>query len=86
MNEDMSNLMNQINNMIKNNQIPDDVKNIISNMSNNSQNTSGTSDTSKSQDVSSNSTSSENSAIPDFDMATIMKMKRHYGLDEIKFK
>ena len=33
---DMSNVMNQINNMLKNNEIPDDLKNIISSFSNGS--------------------------------------------------
>lgn len=67
MNEDMSNLMNQINNMMKNNQIPDDLKNIINNMTKNSQN---------SNDFQSqNSSSDSNSSIPEFDMATIMKIK-----------
>lgn len=35
MSEDMSNLMNQINNMIKNNEIPDEIKNMISGLNNN---------------------------------------------------
>ena len=72
MNEDMSNLMNQINNMMKNNQIPDDIKNIINSMSQNSSNSANT-------DSQGNGTSSENtssdSSIPEFDMATIMKLK-----------
>ena len=72
MNEDMSNLMNQINNMMKNNQIPDDIKNIINNISQNSSNSVNT-------DSQSNGTSSENtssdSSMPEFDMATIMKLK-----------
>ena len=72
MNEDMSNLMNQINNMMKNNQIPDDIKNIINNMSQGSSNSANT-------DSHSNGTSSENtssdSSMPEFDMATIMKLK-----------
>ena len=54
MSEDMSNLINQINNMIKNNQIPDEIKNIMNNNNNNS-------------DSNSNS---------EFDMATMMKMKK----------
>lgn len=35
---DMSNVINQINNMLKNNEIPNDLKNIINNFSNNSNN------------------------------------------------
>lgn len=74
MNEDMSNLMEQINNMMKNNQIPDDIKNIINSMSQNSSN-SGTED-SKNKDTSSSENSSSDSSMPEFDMATIMKLKR----------
>ena len=62
-NSDMSNLINQINNMMKNNEIPDDIKSIINNITNNSQEQ--------------NATNSEkaSSSSPEFDMATIMKMK-----------
>ena len=72
MNEDMSNLMNQINNMMKNNQIPDDIKNIINSMSQNSSNSINTD--SQNKDTSSENTSSD-SSMPEFDMATIMKLK-----------
>lgn len=74
MNEDMSNLMEQINNMMKNNQIPDDIKNIINSMSQNSSN-SGNTD-SQVKDTSSSENTSSDSSIPEFDMATIMKLKR----------
>lgn len=74
MNEDMSNLMEQINNMMKNNQIPDDIKNIINSMSQNSSN-SGNED-SKNKDTSSSENTSSDSSMPEFDMATIMKLKR----------
>ena len=74
MNEDMSNLMEQINNMMKNNQIPDDIKNIINSMSQNSSN-SGNTD-SQVKDTSSSENSSSDSSMPEFDMATIMKLKR----------
>ena len=64
-NNDMSSLLNQINDMMKNNQIPDDIKNVINNI--------------KPKDDSSENTSSEinsaNSSFPDFDMETFMKMK-----------
>lgn len=70
MSEDMSNLMNQINNMMKNNQIPNDIKNIINNLSSNSQKKEE-----KKPDVSSNNSSSENNSIPEFDLATMMKIK-----------
>ena len=74
MNDDMSNLMEQINNMMKNNQIPDDIKNIINSMSQNSSN-SGNTD-SKNKDTSSSENTSSDSSMPEFDMATIMKLKR----------
>ena len=74
MNEDMSNLMEQINNMMKNNQIPDDIKNIINSMSQNSSN-SGNTD-SQVKDTSSSENTSSYSSMPEFDMAKIMKLKR----------
>ncbi len=74
MNDDMSNLMEQINNMMKNNQIPDDIKNIINSMSQNSSN-SGNTD-SKNKDTSSSENTFSDSSMPEFDMATIMKLKR----------
>ena len=72
MNEDMSNIMNQINHMMKNNEIPDDIKNIINNITSNSQNNS---ENKNNPDISSSETPNENPSIPDFDIATIMKMK-----------
>lgn len=74
MNDDMSNLMEQINNMMKNNQIPDDIKNIINSMSQNSSNLGNTD--SKNKDTSSSENTSSDSSMPEFDMATIMKLKR----------
>ena len=75
MNGDMSNLMEQINNMVKNNQIPDDIKNIISNMAQNSSTSSNSESNSSSESSATDSNSSDNSSIPEFDMATIMKIK-----------
>lgn len=72
MSEDMSNLINQINNMMKNNEIPSDIKNMINNITGNAQNNSKSQD---SEDVSSSVSSSESQSMPEFDMATIMKMK-----------
>lgn len=69
MSEDMSNLMNQISNMIKNNEIPDEIKNMMNNLNSNASNST---ESSSSQDTS----SSENKTMPEFDMATIMKMKK----------
>ena len=69
MNEtNMSNIMNQINNMIKNNEIPDDIKNMINNLNNSSNNSTSSSD---------NNPNEENtSSMPDIDINTILKMKQ----------
>lgn len=73
MSEDMSNLMNQISNMIKNNEIPDEVKNMMNNLTNNAK---SSSENNHSQDASSSHSSGENISMPEFDIATIMKMKK----------
>ncbi len=71
-NEDMSNIMEQINNMMKNNQIPDDIKNIVNNITNNKSDSNSNSNTNDEKDMSSDN---RDSSFPEFDMATIMKMK-----------
>lgn len=88
MSEDMSNLMAQISNMINNNEIPDDIKKMVSNLSSSMQNNNAQtnnfqasssqtySQNNSQNDMSSHSTSTENSSMPEFDMATIMKMKK----------
>ena len=82
MNEDMSNLMNQINNMMKNNEIPDDIKNMINSITNNSNQNNSDNDTNSSSenrdsaDISSNSSTADGGSMPEFDMGTILKMKR----------
>ena len=74
MNEDMSNILEQFNNMMKNNEIPCDIQNIIQNFTNNTSNSAENQDK---QDVSSHSSSyNEDFSFPEFDMATIMKMKK----------
>ena len=60
---DMSNIMNQINKMMQNNEFPDDLKNILNNFNNSSDN-------------SNNSKESNQSATPDIDINTILKMKQ----------
>lgn len=60
MSNDMSNLMNQINNMIKNNQIPDEIKNIMNGLNNTNEQTQSNESTSNSE----------------FDMETIIKIKK----------
>lgn len=74
MNEDMSNIMEQINHMMKNNQIPSDIQNIIQNFTNSTSNSTENKDK---QDISSHSSSSnESSSFPELDIGTIMKMKK----------
>lgn len=66
--------MNQINMMIKNNEIPDEIKNIMSNLSSSTQDSS---EATHSQNTpSSTNSSNENNTMPEFDIATIMKMKK----------
>lgn len=78
MSEDVSNILEQINHMMKNNEIPSDIKNMIQNFtSSTSNNSSNNTESQANQDMSSHSSSSgETSSFPDFDMATIMKMKK----------
>lgn len=70
MSGDMSNLMNQINSMIQNNQIPEDIQNIIQNLGSSSKDNSNTE--SSNEDVSQDSSSN---TIPEFDIETMLKMK-----------
>ena len=65
---DMSNIMNQINSMLQNNEFPDDIKNMINNFKNSS-----SSNKSEMDDKSSNDSSSSN---PEIDINTILKMKQ----------
>lgn len=79
MSEDMSNLMNQINNMIKNNEIPDEIKSMMNHLATNSQPSTertDSKDVSSSSSNTSSSSSSEDNSIPEFDFATIMKLKK----------
>ena len=65
MGEDMYALIDKINSMIKNNEIPEDIKNIMGQISNSSNQDSERNDN---KDMSSDNT--------EFDIATIMKMKK----------
>ena len=65
---DMSNLMNQINSMLQNNEIPDDIKSMINNFKNSS-----TSTKSEKDDKNSDTFGSSN---PEVDINTILKMKQ----------
>ena len=69
MSEDMSNIINQLNNMIQNNEIPSDIRNMMNSFAN-SNNNSANNDI---QDMSSNS---EENNSTEFDINTIMKMKK----------
>ena len=72
MNEnDMNNLLNQFNNMVKNNEIPDNLKDIINTFSNSNTNNNNSNN-------SSSNTDSETSTSTDFDIDinTILKFKQ----------
>lgn len=76
MSEDMSNMMNQISDMIKNNQIPEDVKNMISQLNTSSESTNH-SDSDTDSNTSKDDTSSNSSnPFSGFDIGTMMKMKQ----------
>ena len=83
--EDMSNIFQKMNDMLKNNQIPEDVKNMLNQFTSGSSNNSS-SDTSAKNDISSSnepegssretSSADNNQAeIPNFDIGTMLKMK-----------
>ncbi len=76
MSEDMSNLMNQINNMIKNNEIPEEIKSMMDGLTNNSHHANKDKNSTDSTSNKSSSPSNENSSMPEFDMATMMKIKK----------
>ncbi len=69
MSDNMSNLMNQISNMLNSNEIPDDIKKMMSNLSK-SQKDSSTSNTASPNEI------SNSSQAPDLDIETIMKIKK----------
>lgn len=66
MSEDMSEIIQKMNEMLKNNEIPDSIKNMMGNLNLNANDMSSNASTEQS--------SSENS-IPNFDMDTMLKMK-----------
>lgn len=69
MSDNMSNLMNQISNMLNSNEIPDDIKKMMSNLSK-SQKDSSTSNTASPNEI------PNSSQVPDLDIETIMKIKK----------
>lgn len=69
MSEDMSHFINQLNQMIENNQIPDNIKNMVGQLKQNS--------SVESEDNKNNSTSDNaKNTSSEFDMETMMKMKK----------
>lgn len=66
MSEDMSEIIQKMNEMLKNNEIPDSIKNMMGNLNLNANDMSSKASTEQS--------SSENS-VPNFDMNTMLKMK-----------
>lgn len=79
-NNDINNLMNQFNDMMKKNEFPDEIKNILNNFKNssnteNNQNLGNTSNLNNAHNKSNNK-ASNNTSIPDIDMATLLKMKQ----------
>lgn len=86
---DMSNIMNQINSMLQNNEIPDDIKNMFNNFKNSSSspncekannNSSSPNSSSSSNNLNnldnSNNPSDTGSSTPEIDINTILKMKQ----------
>lgn len=69
MSDNMSNLMNQISNMLNSNEIPDDIKKMMYNLSK-SQKDGSTSNTASPNEI------PNSSQVPDLDIETIMKIKK----------
>lgn len=69
MSEDMSEIFQKMNEMLKNNEIPDSIKNMIGNLNSSSDGMSSKSSTDQSNSENSNAN------IPNFDMDTMLKMK-----------
>ena len=71
---DMSNIMNQINSMLQNNEIPDDIKNMFNNFKNSSNSPKSEKDDKNSSNF--NNSSDNSSSTPEIDINTILKMKQ----------
>ncbi len=70
MSDDISEMMKKMSEMLKNNEIPDNVKSIISNLSSKSSEANTSSENSNSSSENAN-----NSDFPDIDLNTMLKMK-----------
>ena len=85
MSEDISEIMQKVNNMIQNNQIPDDIKNMLENFSSNNSSNNSSKDSSKDssdknyvnnkKQVNNDVSEGSSSEIPNFDIDTLLKMK-----------
>ena len=73
MNEDMSDMIKNLSNMLNSKDMPDDIKNIINNFSSNNKN-SNAEDISSANKHSTNTSSSESNS--DIDIGMILKMKK----------
>lgn len=73
MSEDMSHLIDQINQMIENNQIPENVKNMVGQLK---QNANASENANASTNTSTNTNTKEKNSSSDFDIETMMKMKK----------
>lgn len=82
MSEDISEIIQKMNNMIQNNQIPDEFKNMLNQFSNNNSSNNNSSYNNSSSDnslnnnsQSNNSSNNNSSEMLNFDMDTLLKMK-----------
>ena len=75
MSDDMSDLMNNISNMLKNNEIPDEVKSFVNNFSSSSSENPSNNTTPASENNEDENRNSSNDVFPDIDIATILKLK-----------
>lgn len=77
---DMANMLKKAQEMINNNQIPDELKNLVANMKKNSSNMDNNSNNTKGSKPNNdgykqNSNNNENSSFPDIDIETMMKLQ-----------
>ncbi len=76
MSDDMSEIIQKMNEMLKNNEIPDNVKSIMNNLANQSNSSNSSNDMSDSSNINSSTENSDSSFnMPNIDLETMMKMK-----------
>lgn len=71
----MSEMMNQINQMLKNNEIPNEIKNMMNQLSGNQNGSSDMSSSHGSNQEQKNEEKKQGNGMPDFDINTMLKMK-----------